>query len=68
MKEYEFAVIVCGGYADGSIYIMADNYDEAYEKGIEQIVDELKNLSVGVEIELECIDCPDDDEEDDDGY
>ena len=68
MKEYEFAVIICGGYADGSIYITADNYDEAYDRGIKQIQEELKDLSVVVDFYLECIDDPDDKEEDDDGY
>ena len=68
MKEYEFVVIICGGYADGSIYITADNYDEAYDKGIEQIQEELKDLSVIVDFTLECVDNPDDDEEGDDGY
>ena len=68
MREYEFAVIICGGYTEGSIYIEANNYDEAYDKGISQIQEELKDLSVIVDIELECIDNPDDEEEEYDGY
>lgn len=68
MKEYGFAVIICGGYAEGGIYIGANDYDEAYDKGIQQIQEELKDLSVIVDIELDCIDNPDDYEEEDDGY
>lgn len=37
MNEYEFAVSLCGGYANGTIVIEAENDDAAYEKALEYV-------------------------------
>lgn len=62
MKEYEFLVILNGGYCDGTLYIDADNYDEAWNKAINEVADALQEFPVTVIFDVECIKEPDDEE------
>ena len=62
-KEYEFAVTF--HLTEGTFYETAENIDEAYDKAWETIGKALKDLPVEVEYEVECVDEPDDDEEED---
>ena len=59
---YQFIVNFYNTY--GSFDIDADNYEEACAKASDLICDAIKDLPVEVEYDVECIDEPDDYEED----
>ena len=37
MNEYVFYVNLCGGHADGTYTVKADDYSAAYDKALEEI-------------------------------
>ena len=61
-KEYEFAVNFHLTY--GTFCETAKNFDEAIDKAYETIGKALEDLPVEVEFEIECVEEPDDEEED----
>lgn len=66
LKEYNFYVQICGGYADGNIVIKAKSESEAYDEAIEYVGNKLYNAFPELDIEYNVeIDEEDEEEEDD---
>lgn len=57
MKEYKFAVSLCGGLCGGTIEIKAKDDDEAYTKAqdyvVERLVQAFPTLSIDYDVECE---------------
>ena len=55
--KYKFAVILCGGYAGGTLKVQANDEDEAYEKAMEIVGNKLyeafPTLSIDYNVEME---------------
>ena len=63
-KEYEFTVTF--HLTEGTFYEEAKDIDEAYDKAYETIGQALKNLPVIVEYDVECVNEPDEEDEEED--
>ena len=62
-KEYVFKVNFYNTY--GNLYVEAGNYADAYKTAMDEIGNALCNLPVEVEFDVDCIEEPEEDEEDD---
>ena len=63
MKTYEFVVNFYSTY--GSFEIEADDDVMAYDKAIEEVQNAIKELPVEVEFDVDCINAPEDDGDED---
>lgn len=50
-KEYEFAVMLCGGYTEGKIVIKAENENAAYSKAMDYVAERLCGAFPDLDIE-----------------
>ena len=57
MKEYKFAVILCGRYTDGTIIVKANDEDYAYEKAMDYVSKRLCKAfpELGIDFNVECV-------------
>ena len=53
MKEYEFAVSLCGGWCEGTVSVKAKCYDEAYDKAFVSVGQKLYNTFPTLDIVYE---------------
>lgn len=51
IKTYEFLVSLCGGWCNGRLSVEALNYDEAYKKAQDRVVDGLIKAFPTLDIE-----------------
>lgn len=63
MKEYKFAVSLCGGWCNGHITVEADDEEEAYEKAMDHVVGKLVESFPDLDIEYN-VECESEDSED----
>lgn len=63
MKTYEFLVSLCGGWCNGSIFIDANDENEAYNKAMDHVANKLVKAfpTLDIEYSVEC-ENPDDEE------
>jgi hypothetical protein len=65
MKEYKFAVSLCGGWCNGHIEIKENNENDAYEKAMDHVVGKLVEAFPDLDIEYN-VECENPDLEDED--
>lgn len=61
MKEYEFSVVRM--FPEGSFYVEANSYEEAYDKAVAEIQNGSRELSIEFDFELDCLNEDDDEDE-----
>ena len=61
MKEYEFSVTRM--FPEGTFYVEANSYEEAYDKAVTEFIKSLKNVPISIEFELDCLNEDDDEDE-----
>lgn len=66
LKEYEFYVKICGGYADGSIKVKAVSDSEAYDKALDHVGRKLFGAFPELDIDYDVEIAEGDEEEEDD--
>ena len=62
MKTYEFCVSLCGGWCNGSIFIDANDENEAYNKAMDHVANNLVKVFPTLDIEYS-VECENPDEE-----